>query len=189
MNLHGVLITSATVFVKCVCHIGAILMVSKWTQHKLCVHFVHRECRYAVEGTGALVRTVQVMIWCKMIWYDLVWNMIWYDIIYMIWYIRYNIWYDVIWFGMIYDIFNCTCVATRLKFFSTHTHTHTHTHTRKQYRERHKTNNTLNNIKIRRTTQKLGRVRVVPRLCGFCPRICLTTEEKARKTLSQSSHT
>ena len=32
-----------------------------------------------------------------------------------------------------------------------------------------------------------GRVRAVPRLCGFYPRICLTTEEKARKKLSQSS--
>ena len=35
--------------------------------------------------------------------------------------------------------------------------------------------------KIRRTTQKLGRVRAVPRLCEFYPAICLTTEEKARK--------
>ena len=32
---------------------------------------------------------------------------------------------------------------------------------------------------IHRTTQKLGRVRAVPRLCGFYPGICLTTEEKA----------
>jgi hypothetical protein len=38
------------------------------------------------------------------------------------------------------------------------------------------------------TTQKLGRVRTVPRLCGFYPGICLTTEEKARKNLSQGSH-
>jgi len=29
----------------------------------------------------------------------------------------------------------------------------------------------------------------VPRLCGFYPGICLTTEGKARKTLSQGSHT
>jgi hypothetical protein len=29
----------------------------------------------------------------------------------------------------------------------------------------------------------------VPRLCGFYPGICLTTEEKARKNLSQGSHT
>jgi len=43
--------------------------------------------------------------------------------------------------------------------------------------------------KIHRTTQKLGRVRAVHRLCGFYPGICLTTEEKARKTLSQGSHT
>jgi hypothetical protein len=28
-------------------------------------------------------------------------------------------------------------------------------------------------------------VRVVPRLCEFYPGICLTTEEKARKNLSQ----
>ena len=32
-----------------------------------------------------------------------------------------------------------------------------------------------------------GRVRAVPRLCGFYPRICLTTEEKAWKNLSQGS--
>jgi hypothetical protein len=29
----------------------------------------------------------------------------------------------------------------------------------------------------------------VPILCGFSPVICLTTEEKARKNLSQDSHT
>jgi len=29
----------------------------------------------------------------------------------------------------------------------------------------------------------------VPRLCGFYPGICLTTEEKARKNFSQGSHT
>ena len=52
------------------------------------------------------------------------------------------------------------------------------------------TNNTENDTKQTiHTTQKLGRVRAVPRLCGFCPGICLTTEEKARKTLSQGSHT
>jgi hypothetical protein len=42
---------------------------------------------------------------------------------------------------------------------------------------------------MHRTTQKLGRVRAVPRLCGFYPGICLTTEEKARKNFSQGSHT
>jgi len=29
----------------------------------------------------------------------------------------------------------------------------------------------------------------VPRLCGFYPGICLTTEEKSRKNLSQGGHT
>jgi hypothetical protein len=36
-----------------------------------------------------------------------------------------------------------------------------------------------------KTTQKLGRVRAVPSLCEFYSGICLTTEEKARKNLSQ----
>ena len=45
-----------------------------------------------------------------------------------------------------------------------------YTFTRKQYIEQH-TNS--------------GRVRAVPHLCGFYPGICLTTEEKAQKTLSQ----
>ena len=43
--------------------------------------------------------------------------------------------------------------------------------------------------KVHRTTQKLGRVLAVPRLCGFYPGICLATEEKARKILSHGSHT
>ena len=53
-----------------------------------------------------------------------------------------------------------------------------YTCTHKQYGERHKT------INIQKTL-KLGRVRTVPCLCGFYPGICLTTEEKARKNLSQ----
>ena len=76
---------------------------------------------------------------------------------------------------MIYDIFNCNWVVTRWQQYSTHIHT----------------NNTENDTKqtIHRTTQKLGRVRAVPCLCGFYPGICLTTEEKAWKILSQGSHT
>jgi hypothetical protein len=35
---------------------------------------------------------------------------------------------------------------------------------------------------IHRATKKLGKLRAVPRLCGHHPGICLTTEEKARKT-------
>ena len=44
----------------------------------------------------------------------------------------------------------------------------------KQYIEQHK---------------NFGRVRAVPRFCGFYPGICLTTEDKARKNLAQPSHT
>ena len=49
---------------------------------------------------------------------------------------------------------------------------------------------------IHRTTQNkqyieqhknFGKVRAVPRLCGLYRGICLTTEEKARKNLSQGS--
>jgi hypothetical protein len=55
--------------------------------------------------------------------------------------------------GIWYDIFNCNLVATRWQKYSTHIHT----------------NNTQNDTKqtIHRTTQKLGRVRAVPRLCGW----------------------
>jgi len=55
---------------------------------------------------------------------------------------------------MIYDIFvNCSWVATRWQQYSTHLHT----------------NNTQNNTKqtINRTTQKFGKVRVVPIFAGF----------------------
>jgi len=77
---------------------------------------------------------------------------------------------DTLW----YDIFvNCSWVATRWHQYSTHFYTHTiHRTTQKEYTEQRK---------------NLGRVRAVPRLCGFYPGICLTTEEKARKTLSQGS--
>jgi hypothetical protein len=51
------------------------------------------------------------------------------------------------------------------------------------------TQTTQNNTKqtIYRTTQNFGTVRAVPRLCEFYTGICLTTEEKARKNLSQGS--
>ena len=51
-----------------------------------------------------------------------------------------------------------------------------YTFTHKQY-TRHKTNHT--------TTQKLGIVRAMPRLCGFYHGICVTTEEKAQKNLRE----
>jgi len=89
--------------------------------------------------------------------------------------------------GFCYDtIYNCNWVATRWHLFSTHIH--------KQYRKRHKTNNTKNTKihrttqKIHRATQQLGRVRAMPRLCRFYPGIYLTTEEKAWKNLSHASH-
>jgi hypothetical protein len=66
-----------------------------------------------------------------------------------------------------YDIFNCNWVASRWQLFSTHMHTNSTENVTKQT--------------IHRTTQKLGRMRFVPRLCGFYPGICLTTEEKIRK--------
>ena len=77
---------------------------------------------------------------------------------------------------------NCNWVATRWQYFGTHIHTNNTENDTKQ---------TINRTtqKIHRTKQKLGRVRAVPRLCGFYPGICLTTKEKARKTLSQGSHT
>jgi hypothetical protein len=56
----------------------------------------------------------------------------------------------------------------------------------KKYIEQHKKIHRTTQ-KIHRTTQKLGRLRAMPCLCGFYPGICLTTEEKARKNLSQGS--
>jgi hypothetical protein len=50
-----------------------------------------------------------------------------------------------------------------------------------QYSTHLHTNNTQNN------TINLGRVRAVPRLCELYPGIFLTTEEKARKNLSQGT--
>ena len=53
--------------------------------------------------------------------------------------------------------------------------------TAQKYIEKHK--------KEHRTPQKLTRMRPLPRLCGFYPGICLTTEGKVRKNLNQGSHT
>jgi len=40
---------------------------------------------------------------------------------------------------------------------------------------------------IEQPKSNFGRVWAVPGLCGFYPGICLTTEEKARKNVTQSS--
>jgi hypothetical protein len=53
----------------------------------------------------------------------------------------------------------------------------------------HRTTQLTQTVYTGRTTQQFGRVQAVPRLCGLCPGICLTTEEKARKNLSQGSRT
>jgi hypothetical protein len=93
-----------------------------------------------------------------MICYDMIYVMIWYDMIYvMIWYM---LWYDIcygmiyvmIWYMLWYDTFNYNWIETRWQSYNTHIHT----------------NNTENDTKqtIPRTTQKFGRVRAVPRLCG-----------------------
>jgi hypothetical protein len=60
---------------------------------------------------------------------------------------------------------NCIWVDTRWQQYSTHLHT----------------NSTQN------STINLGRVLAVPRLCELYSGICLTSEEKARKNLSQGS--
>jgi hypothetical protein len=98
---------------------------------------------------------------------------------------------------MIYDIylFNCNWVATRWQLFSTHIHTNNTGNVTKQTSHRTTQKNIdqskkcIEQNKIHRATKILGRVRAVPRLCGHHPGTCLTTEEKARKYLSQGSHT
>jgi hypothetical protein len=67
--------------------------------------------------------------------------------------------------------------------YSTHLHTNNTQHDKKnkQYVEQHKKQY------IEQHKNVIGIVRVVPRLGELYPGICLTTEEKARKTLSQGS--
>ena len=77
---------------------------------------------------------------------------------------------------MIYEtgiFINFSWVATQWQQYSTHLHT----------------NSTQNDTKqiIHGTIQQFGRVRPLPNLCGLYPGICLTTDEKARKNLSQGS--
>jgi hypothetical protein len=82
---------------------------------------------------------------------------------------------DMIW----YDTFvNCSWFATRWQWYSTHLHTNN---------TQNNTINIKNNNKQNNTNNKFGRVLAVPILCEFYPGICLTTEGKARKTLSQGS--
>jgi hypothetical protein len=69
-------------------------------------------------------------------------------------------------------IFNCTCVDSRWQQYSTRLHTNSTQNTK---------NGTYTYI------NKIREVRAVSRLCELYPGICLTTEEKARKNLSQGS--
>jgi hypothetical protein len=70
-------------------------------------------------------------------------------------------------------------------YIYTHTHTHIHTHMLTAIGLTTGGSSTVH-IYTQNTT-KFGRVRAVPRLCELYPGICLITEEKAQKTLSQGS--
>jgi hypothetical protein len=78
---------------------------------------------------------------------------------------------------MIYDIYLIAIGLPPCGSSTVHIYTqtiHRTTKKNKQYIEQHK---------------NFGRVRAVPRLCELYPGICLTTEEKAWKNLSQGSQT
>jgi hypothetical protein len=82
---------------------------------------------------------------------------------------------------MIYFIFNCNWVATRWQLFSTHIHTNNTGNVTKQTIHRTTQKICRTTQELHKATKKLGTVRAVPRLCGYHPGICLTTEEKARE--------
>jgi hypothetical protein len=85
---------------------------------------------------------------------------------------------------LIFDIFvNCNWVDTRWQLYSTHLHTNnTQDKKKKRYIEQHKK-------QYIEHKNVIGTVRAVPRLGELYSGICLTTEEKTRKTLSQGSKT
>jgi hypothetical protein len=53
----------------------------------------------------------------------------------------------------------------------------------------HRTTQWTQNSTQNNSVHSLGRVGAVPRLCVVYPGICITTEEKARKNLSEGSRT
>jgi hypothetical protein len=80
---------------------------------------------------------------------------------------------------VLFDIFNCNWVATRWQYYSTHLHTNSTQNDTKQ---------TIHRIqKIERHKNIGNLVRPVPQLCVFNTGICLTTEEKPWKSLSQGT--
>jgi hypothetical protein len=64
---------------------------------------------------------------------------------------------------------------------------HIYTHTVHRKKTKTKTNKQTNKQYIEQHKNVIGTVRAVPRLGELYPGICLTTEEKARKNLSQGS--
>jgi len=134
-------------------------------------------------------------LWHDMIWYD-IYDMMWYMIWCVIWYMIYHIWYDIydmIWYDMIYDViwymiwymirYDMIYLlnAIGLKPFGSST---VHIYTQTVHRTTQSTQT------IHRTTQFTNKEE-----CGPCPvfaslypGICLTTEEKARKTLSHKRY-
>jgi hypothetical protein len=101
----------------------------------------------------------------------------------------YVIWYDKIYLTTIGQPPGGSC--------SVHIYTQTiqgksqNKHHIEKHKKIHRTTQKMHRTtqKIYRATKKLGRVRAVLRLCGHHPGICLKNEKKARKKLSQGSHT
>jgi hypothetical protein len=128
--------------------------------------------RYDIRYDMVCMVWYDMMIWYDMMWYDMIWYDtipyhtircdIWYDMVCMVWYDM-MIWYNIIWYDMIY-LLNCNWVATRWQQYSTHLHT----------------NSTQNNTKVRNSAGRALSLQLYPG-------ICLTTEEKARKNLSEGS--
>jgi hypothetical protein len=87
--------------------------------------------------------------------------------------------YDMI-YMILYDIYDIYLTAVGLTPGGRST-VHIYTQTI------HRTTQSTQTIHRKNTVHYLGRVRTVSRLCEVYPGICLTTKEKARKTLSQGS--
>ena len=124
--------------------------------------------------------------WRDMTWRDVTWrDVTWRDVTWRHVTSRHVMWCDVMWCDVMWYMICMICYIFSWQLGSQPVavvrYTFTRRHTYKQYTERHKTNNTQNN------TKNWNRVQAVPCLCELCPGICLTTEEKARKNLSQDS--
>jgi len=150
------------------------------------------------------------MMWCGMIWYDVIYDVIWYDMIWcdVMWYDMIwcdMIWHDVMWCDVIwYDMIRrdaiwymmwCGMILYTIwymiRYDIIYLLNYSCVATRwQQYSTHLHTDSTQNNTKHTiYTTQFLlfwksaGRAR----LCQLYPGIGITTEEKARKTLIPGS--